>query len=132
MALNSYYKNAEPVSTDFGMIVRLVTPTTAIPVTGTIIITDPTSNTSAITYPAATGANQTLLAANANRKGLVIVNDSGNVLYVKLGVTASASSYTYRLAPNSNLDLPNSLIWTGQVDAFMSAASGNIAVTELT
>lgn len=133
MALSDKGMNKEPVSTDFGLPVRLITPTTAVPVSGSITASEPTSNTSAITYPALTGANQTLLAANASRKAAVITNDSGNTLYVKLGATASATSYSFKLIAGDILELgPTGLIWQGIIDAFSSAASGNAAVTELT
>lgn len=129
MAQNNYFKNVDPVATDYGQLVRLIPGTTPFPVTSSPLV----SSAAAETYPALTGASQTLLAANANRKGVVIVNDSGNTLYVKFGAVASATSYTYKLVPNQQLEIGQyGVLWQGQIDAFSSAASGNAAVSELT
>lgn len=126
MAKNGYTINQEPASTDFGYIVRLVTPTTAIPVTTGAGIAD----TGTTTHPALTGANQTLLAANTGRFGATIQNISSNILYVKCGATATSSSFTVRLDPYDYFEVPAGYV--GIIDAISSAASGNAAVTEFT
>jgi hypothetical protein len=83
------------------------------------------------TLVANTITNVTLKEANAKRKGLIIYNDAaGAVLNVKLGVTASASSFTVKLAAGSYYEVPFG--YTGIVDAIASAAEGNARITELT
>jgi hypothetical protein len=79
---------------------------------------------------AASTSSVTLVAANTARKSIVIVNDSASAdLYIKLGGTASATSYTYLLAPKDILD--KQLSYTGIIDGIWSAAVGAARVTEL-
>ncbi len=119
-------QNKEPSSTAFGYVVRLITPTTPIPVTPS----SGSATTGTTTHPSLTGSNQTLLAANTSRKGATVQNDSSNTLYVKMGATATTSSFTVRLDPYDYWEVPGG--YTGIIDAISSAASGNAAVTELT
>lgn len=42
---------------------------------------------------------QTLLAANTDRKGFSIFNDSTAILYVKLGTGASSTDFSFRITP---------------------------------
>lgn len=81
------------------------------------------------TNDAATSA--TLLAANAARKGAIIYNDSTVYLYIKFGATASLTSFTHKMAPDSMYELPFG--YTGKIDGiWASDASGAARVTELT
>lgn len=91
---------------------------TSYPATGTVSRVG-TSTTSA-----------TLLASNASRKGVIVVNESTSVLYVKYGVTASATSYTHKIDPDSTLEIKES--YTGRIDGILSASTGNAEITELT
>lgn len=74
-----------------------------------------------------------LLAANADRLGATIFNDdtasTGAVLKVKLGATASASSFSVAIAPQGYYEVPFG--YTGAVDGIASAATGNARITEL-
>jgi hypothetical protein len=73
----------------------------------------------------------TLRAANANRLGLVIYNDSNSRLYVKLGATASTTSFTERLESQQSYPVP--FWYTGVVDGIWAPnVSGSARVTELT
>lgn len=77
-------------------------------------------------------SSQTLLVANASRKGFIIYNDSTAILYVKFGATASTTSFTYRLTPNAVLEMLNGVIYTGLVTGiWASDASGAARITEL-
>lgn len=77
----------------------------------------------------------TLQASNVDRKGLVIVNDSTAILYVKFGSSASPTSFTYVLGGNatgtSTLELPQAA-YTGIVTGIWASATGAARVTELT
>jgi hypothetical protein len=90
---------------------------------------------SSVTSVASSATNVTLLAANPNRKSASIFNDSTQVLFVKLGVTASATSFTYRLTANSTLELPSvtpsGQPWVGQIDGIWASANGNARITEV-
>lgn len=75
-----------------------------------------------------TGASVTLQASNASRKNLMIFNDSGVVVYVKLGSSASATSFTIKMVDQSYYELPTP-VYTGIVTAL--GASGAVRVTEV-
>ena len=82
---------------------------------------------SAVTQVASSATNVTLKAANVNRIKLVIANDSTAVLYVKEGASASATSYSYRLAQNESVIIDD---YTGIVDGLWASANGFAYVTE--
>jgi len=105
------------------------TGTTTQPVSGTITANPPTSNTSSITQVVLTAnTNATLLASNANRKKFIVFIPK-SVTYVKYGVTASATSFTWT-AQTNNATIDDT-IWTGQIDIFSTQAQ-TVTVTELT
>lgn len=90
-----------------------------------------TAATTAVTSAAAT----TLLkAANTNRKGITIANDSTAILYVLLGTgTASATNYTFALAAKATVASDRTITgYTGAIQGFWAAANGFAYVTELT
>lgn len=90
------------------------------------------SSTSSVTSVAASATNVTLLAANAARRRIVVVNDSTSAtMYMKLGATASTTSYTYKLNPGDVYESPVQPVFTGQIDAIWSAAVGSARITEL-
>lgn len=71
-----------------------------------------------------------LLAANADRTGFKIFNDSTAILYIKYGATASTSSFTVRLTPYGlhESDLP---VYRGLIHGiWASDAGGNARITE--
>lgn len=70
----------------------------------------------------------TLQAANEDRVAVIIVNDSAATLYVKYGSTASATSYTYVLAPQEML---REELYTGILTGIWTSATGAARVTEL-
>jgi len=88
-------------------------------------------DTGTLANVSASASNQTLLAANAARKGAMIYNDSSATLYVKFGTTASATSYTVLMPANSYYELPYP-VYTGIIDGIWSSATGSARVTELT
>jgi hypothetical protein len=84
---------------------------------------------------AGSASSVTLLAANSNRLGATISNDSSAILYVKLGATASTSSFTAILAGNGSgiggyFEVPYG--YTGVIDGIWASATGNARITELT
>jgi hypothetical protein len=77
------------------------------------------------------GSSVPLLAANANRKGLILYNNSGAYAYVAFAATASETAFSVRIAPNSGYE--SSQTYRGPVSAvWASAGSGQMQVTELT
>lgn len=96
-----------------------------------LLTAQPRSSTPAQSTVAASATNVTLLASNANRRGATVHNDSALAnLFVKLGATASATSFTARLLPNGYYEVPFG--YTGIIDGIWSLASGNARITELT
>jgi len=74
----------------------------------------------------------TLLASNANRRGVIIHNNSTSILYVKYGATASATSYTYKVPADTTLEMADPA-YQGVIDGIWSADSTGFAtITELT
>lgn len=83
-------------------------------------------------------ASTALLAANANRKGASIVNDSASILYVSFSGAASLTNYKVAIPPLINgipgyYELAPESIFTGQILGIWAAAGAGAArVTELT
>lgn len=78
---------------------------------------------------ASVAADATLLAANQNRVGATIFNDSSAVLYVLLAAgAASANNFTNKLAAGAYYELPAD--YTGIVKGFWASANGFARVTE--
>ncbi len=101
---------------------------TPVPVSGTVSTSNVTSNSATIAQVTATTTNSTLLAANANRKKVIVFVASA-IVYLKFGATASATSFTYKITGNNTiLEIP---VWTGQIDVITSAGTSVITVTEL-
>jgi hypothetical protein len=88
-------------------------------------------STSAVTSVAGSATSVTLLASNINRIHAFLFNDSNAVAYVKLGATASTSSYTLQLAKNAFYELPEPA-YTGIIDCIWGSAAGNMRITEIT
>lgn len=100
----------------------------------TLLVTE-RSTTPTQTTVAASASSVSILAANNARKGATITNDSSVVLYLKLGATASTTSYTLTIAgavsaPFAYYELPFGYV--GAVDGISASATGNYRVTELT
>lgn len=103
-------------------------------VTGTVTTKETRAATPTQTSVGNSTGNVTVVASNANRLGCTIFNDdtagTGATLKLKLGTTASATSFTIAMAPQSYYEVPFS--YTGIIDGIASAATGNARVTELT
>lgn len=88
------------------------------------------TSTATLSNVSGSASSVNLLASNANRDGATIYNDSTAVLYVKLGSTASTSSFTVKVAAGGYYELPFG--YTGTIDGIWSAANGSARVTEFT
>ncbi|MEH1912747.1 hypothetical protein, partial [Nostoc sp.] len=62
-----------------------------------VTVGESTSGTSTPTIVAANIASVTILAANSNRKGGTIWNDSTATLFIEFGATATNSAFTAKL-----------------------------------
>lgn len=88
------------------------------------------STTAAITTVAASATSETILAANANRKGATVYNNSGQKLFLSMAASSSATVYTVLLMPNTFFELPFN--YTGIISGVWSSAQGDALVTEFT
>ena len=87
----------------------------------------------AISRVSQNASSVTLLSAQTTRAGFTIHNDSTAIVYIKLGATASATDYSYKLRPEETLDLQVHHHYTGIIDAiWASAGSGAAQITEYT
>jgi len=86
--------------------------------------------TATLSNVAGSAASVTILAANSNRTGATIVNDSTAILYLKFGATASTSSYTVKMVADAYYEVPFG--YSGVIDGIWASATGNARVTELT
>lgn len=93
------------------------------------------SSSATISRTAASASSVTLISSNTTRTGAVVVNESSSVLRIKLGTSASATSYTYLLpgstgAPYATWEMSN-FIYTGTITGIWDSATGSAQVTEI-
>ncbi len=96
----------------------------------TVTVSESTSGTSTPTTVASSTSNTTILAANSNRKGGTIWNDSTANLFIEFGATATTSVFTAKLSAGGYYEVPFN--YTGVISGIWSAANGNALVRELT
>lgn len=118
--------NAQPVSQSGTWTVQ---PGNTANTTGWLVKeTRSTTGTAANVTGSATSV--TVLASNSSRLGATVFNDSSALLYLKLGATASTTSFTALLATNDYYEVP--FQYTGIIDGIWSSATGSARVVELT
>lgn len=123
---------------DYKIYVDQIGNTTATPVSDATPLPVAVSSLAAPTGPttgtetsvSGSASSVTILAANANRKGAVIVNDSTATLYLLLSDdTATSSKYTFKLLQDDSVTLePGD--YTGKVVGIWASATGAARVTE--
>lgn len=97
---------------------------------GTQSVADTKASTAATSNVAASVTTVTVLAANAARLGAMVFNDSAAAsLYLKMGASASTTSFTVLIAAGGYYELPQP-VYTGNLTAVWSAANGTARVTE--
>lgn len=101
-----------------------------VPISGTVTTAAPTSATTAFTSPSALITSTTVLASNANRRGATIYNESGAICFIKLGATASLTSYTVQIPIGGSYEVPFG--YTGVIDGITVAITAVLRVTEFT
>lgn len=133
----TFWQATQPVSGTFWQATQPVSgtfwqATQPVSIAATVAAKEVRSATGTQSTVADTASSTTLLASNANRLGATIANDSSAVLYVKLGATASATSYTARVVQYGLYELPYG--YTGVVDGIWATDPGDGAarITEFT
>lgn len=100
-------------------------------VSGGLTITRPATATVTTTSTSQTVA--TLKASNTNRLGIIVYNNSNNVLYVKLGTGATTTDWTYKMDPDTSLPPEWFAGYTGVITGIHDTGlTGTARVTELT
>ena len=94
-----------------------------------LLVRTPNPATPGQTSPAADTASFTVLAANTARLGATLYLDSTTDCKVKLGGTASSTSFSVLIYAATYYEVPFG--YTGVIDGICTAATGNFRVTEL-
>jgi len=98
----------------------------AVPVVGSVPTRTPT--TTSIT---STTTSTLILAANINRKGLLISNQSTSKLYLSFNASAAPGNSFIEVAPSAFVLLDQQLIFTNAIYGIWTNAQGTCQVTEL-
>lgn len=94
------------------------------------VVTKQQAGAATLTNVNDTASSTTLLSANTSRVHAKIHNDSTEVLLIKYGATASATSFTARLAPQGYYEVDDG--YTGIIDGiWLNDGSGAARMTEL-
>lgn len=88
------------------------------------------SSTATISSLAMSITSQVLLAANANRRGFIIYNDSLGMLFVSFTGTASTTAFSTKIQAGGEYE--PGVDYTGVISAIGSVAVGNVRITEFT
>lgn len=93
-----------------------------------------TSTTSAITTTADNASSATVLVSNSARLAFSLYNDSSSACFIKLGSTASATSFIKKMLPRETWTTADlGVNWTGIIDCIWETATGGaMRATELT
>lgn len=105
---------SQPLVTVDGMLIR-----------GTAALSGVTSDTNAAAFVADTATSTTLLASNASRMGMSIVNTSSSDLYVAFGGTASATNCVLILAQGEEMSACLPGLYTGAVTGVWATDPGD-------
>jgi hypothetical protein len=98
-------------------------------VTGSVDPSRPAS--AALTSVAASAISVSLLASNAARRQVIIVNDGNKTLYIAFAATTSTTAFTVRLGGgNEYVSELNS--YTGAISGIWDSANGSARITEIT
>jgi len=82
-----------------------------------------------ITSVSATTTSITLLAANVNRRGAFVYNDSTAILYVNFGQTASSTQFAVQVNSETLYEMPHPA-FTGELRGAWDATNGSARITE--
>lgn len=99
-------------------------------VTGTVTTKETRSTTPSQTSVSVANTNTSILASNSNRLGFTAYNEGTAICYLKLGSTASTTSYTIQIVSGGYYECPFN--YTGAVDGITSSSTAQLRVTELT
>lgn len=90
------------------------------PITNSILISSVTQNVAF-----------SIIATDANRRGLILTNLSNKTLLIRVGANPSSTLYTYSLATNGVLEIPTQLCSLSLAGIYTAAgaATGSLVIT---
>jgi hypothetical protein len=89
-----------------------------------------TTRTPTTTSVASSATSVTILASNANRRGISIANDSTSILRLSYATPATSANAFIVMQPGSFLWLDQQLMITGTIYGIWATANGTAQVTE--
>lgn len=90
------------------------------------------ASTATLSQVAISATSVSLVAANVNRKGLILTNGGSQIAYVSFAATATTTAYTIALAVGAQFVMDNSP-YIGALSAIWAdTGTGSMQVTELT
>lgn len=92
-----------------------------------VVIQQTPVNAISSSVPAST-SSVVLLPANPNRRGAIFFNESTGNAFLKLGPTASITSYAVRISSQTYFELL--VPYVGTIDAIWSNTNGAMRITE--
>lgn len=129
------YTSSSPLSSDTDSLLifyddPLISPGNPITIPSPLSIKEVSSTTPVQSSPSVTNVNTLILALNADRLGATIYNEGAATCYLKLGATASITSYTLQIVTGGYYEVP--FDYTGIIDGITSAGTAQLRVTEIT
>jgi hypothetical protein len=94
-----------------------------------VTVTTQTSSSATPSTVAASVTSGTIVAANSNRKGLTIWNDSTANLHIDFDASVSTTDYAVKIAAGGYYEMPFN--YTGIISGIWDTANGNARVREL-
>lgn len=82
--------------------------------------------------PVVTTTSQLLIAANPNRIGLLMYNNSANSIYIAYGAAANSANKMSRILATFTQFAMEPPIYTGPIYGIRNSGTGTVLVTELT
>lgn len=119
-----------PLQVDASGNLKVSVENATITVDGTVTANHEVTSTATHSNVSGSATSVTLLSSNGSRRGATIYNDSIAVLYVKLGATASTTSFTVKMYEDDFFEVPFG--YTGVIDGIWASAAGSARVVEFT
>lgn len=110
------------------LVARLTNPVPATETNPAAAVFRPT--TASIIAKTVTAVSSIVVGVNPARRRLVLMNDSGAVMYIAFGPVCSTTLFTLRIDPNDYFDGVMG-DYTGVISAVRGSGSSNLLVTEI-
>lgn len=106
-----------------------VTVNGIVSITGSVFTRELSFALSTVSRVAASITSVTLLNPNGGRRTAVLFNEGAAKAWIKLGATASTTSYTVQLGAGGSFITPEG--YTGEISAIFQTTTGSIQISEL-